>query len=862
MRAEAKAAFLCLVGALLWFLPWLAPGKALLGTHPALYRPIDEATPPALLAEVKAAARPMYGDKVIQHDPEVRFTLGGGSAGEVGSAGDSRLPAWNPDVLGGVPHVATGLSSALHPLMWISWLIAPPRCYAWIALLQTALAGWFAFLLLRAFEVAPLAAGGGALLFAGSGWMSVHQEYFQLTAAATWLPLALFGAKRLLDGRGGGAVALGVAVACSFLSGFPQIAVYGLLAVALLFVATLAGRLVRRQESARGAARSALAVALPTLLGLGIASPQILSTLEFVPHATRRPFTVEEQSQQALPPLALAGALTADLFSRSLTQAQIDDELALAAKERRTPRLQTLFELALPTDERARLNRFEITFALGPAALLFTLLGLAWGRSGARALFGLLLAVGLVLVLPGPLLRASAHVPGLDVGDPKRVLLLVELALVGLAALGIEKATADARTRRRALWLLGGGAALSCLAAALCLAPWNDLLRGWLVPRIARARGLDLDVVAGALTSAWLDEGRALLRREALLAAAFTAAAFLALLPGVKRRGATGAALIGALALPLAWTWRATTSPIPTAGLEARPPLLDHFARHPPKGRVLRVGGVRGEIPPWPPKLPMLLNVRDAQGYVAAYLKEWRDLFEAVDPGSTESVAIWPLSRPEQLALPIFDLLDVEYAIVLLPKGAAPPAVEGWEVVPLAAGPTSDRSDRIVLWRNAQSLGRAHVVRRLEIAATPEEVVMRLADPAFRPAEEAWMTREEAAPLLARADWPPPKDAAASRVELVSESAEELAFKVSGGGGLLVESDCWYPGWTVRVDGAPVALLRVDHALRGVVVPPGDHQVRFRYVSGPLTLGWFVAAASMIGLVAASRRLGRSRKST
>jgi hypothetical protein len=68
----------------------------------------------------------------------------------------------------------------------------------------------------------------------------------------------------------------------------------------------------------------------------------------------------------------------------------------------------------------------------------------------------------------------------------------------------------------------------------------------------------------------------------------------------------------------------------------------------------------------------------------------------------------------------------------------------------------------------------------------------------------------------------------------------------TGGDGLLVLADPWYPQW--RVDGRPAELLRVDHALRGVRVPAGDHQVVFTYQDRALQAGLTVSAAALAGL--------------
>jgi hypothetical protein len=67
---------------------------------------------------------------------------------------------------------------------------------------------------------------------------------------------------------------------------------------------------------------------------------------------------------------------------------------------------------------------------------------------------------------------------------------------------------------------------------------------------------------------------------------------------------------------------------------------------------------------------------------------------------------------------------------------------------------------------------------------------------------------------------------------------------------VLVLSDAWFPGWSVTVDGRDAAMLRVDHALRGVALPAGEHTVEFRFRPRALVAGALVTAASLLLLVA------------
>ena len=55
--------------------------------------------------------------------------------------------------------------------------------------------------------------------------------------------------------------------------------------------------------------------------------------------------------------------------------------------------------------------------------------------------------------------------------------------------------------------------------------------------------------------------------------------------------------------------------------------------------------------------------------------------------------------------------------------------------------------------------------------------------------------------------------------------------------GLVVLSDLWDRGWRACLDGRPVAILRANHAVRGVVVPPGAATLEFRYESASLAWG-------------------------
>jgi len=79
--------------------------------------------------------------------------------------------------------------------------------------------------------------------------------------------------------------------------------------------------------------------------------------------------------------------------------------------------------------------------------------------------------------------------------------------------------------------------------------------------------------------------------------------------------------------------------------------------------------------------------------------------------------------------------------------------------------------------------------------------------------------------------------------ELVSYRAEEVVVRTrSQQQALLVLSDTAYPGWQATVDGTPAAIYTTNVLFRGVLVPAGEHVVRFTYQ--PASWRWGVGVSS------------------
>jgi len=193
---------------------------------------------------------------------------------------------------------------------------------------------------------------------------------------------------------------------------------------------------------------------------------------------------------------------------------------------------------------------------------------------------------------------------------------------------------------------------------------------------------------------------------------------------------------------------------------------------------------------------------------------------------------------------PLLDLLGVAY--VTGPEAWAT-TLEGAGLVPLL--PPANGADG--LWRNPAAAPRSFLVRRVRVVADPEAAFAAVSAPDFHPTDEAVIeTALSAGETALSAELGGGPILPAETAHLLRATATEVVVAVQASSpALLVVTDTHYPGWRVRVGDAPATLLRVDYAFRGVVVPPGPHEVTFEYA--PRSVAWG-AALSALGLLLAA----------
>jgi hypothetical protein len=75
--------------------------------------------------------------------------------------------------------------------------------------------------------------------------------------------------------------------------------------------------------------------------------------------------------------------------------------------------------------------------------------------------------------------------------------------------------------------------------------------------------------------------------------------------------------------------------------------------------------------------------------------------------------------------------------------------------------------------------------------------------------------------------------------------------------GLVIVSDTFFPGWKADIDGHTAEIYEVNAAMRGVVVPAGEHTVTMRYRPTSVYLGGFLTLLGMAMVFVVSPPLDR-----
>jgi hypothetical protein len=744
-----------------------------------------------------------------------------------------RLPLWNPYAYCGAPFLAANNTAVFSPYRLLDYAFPSPVTLAWKQLAKALVIGIGAYLFFRiglqvAFWPAAIGAWCFPLCFYFIIWCGYPLSY--VSAYLPWMLLAVAGATRRPGGLAGPALAALTGLVMA--SGQAEAAAHVLLAAGLYFCWLLVER--RRQHPPGGLTAPLAAVVGGWVLGFALSMPQSLPTAEYL-----------ETSHRVAERQAGSGKRT-PLDATALPQLVFPDFLGTRAVG------------SFPASDAIG-SRHE-SLAAGYVGLLMTLvlapLAFASQRLRASAAFWALIAI----VALSPAIGVWGLAELFDLFPLRllrnnRFVLVTGFAVVTLGVIGMDAVSSGCRLRR--WWAVGPIATIGALVALALYRTTH------LPPQIA-----DLSTLFGQIGSGRMPfELNSLARVQAVhewyvdmyRACAVAGVIGLGLWAGMLASGRGRAWMLPAIAplllLEMMWTAWGVNSQADPALYVPRIPALARLADRLHSGEL-----PAGRITGWdalPASLSQTHWLRDVRGYDGAdpaHLVRLLALAESQSGRRSPSYARTQWFTPDLRKRQVLALTNLRY---IVGRGDPPPNAR-----------IVERSDDYWVAINEPSLPRVYVPERVEIVDTEEATLARLPTDAFNPQEVALVNVPPGIDI-------PPIDNAKGRAVIVGEIPSRVTISAEmDTPGMIVLSDLWYEGWTAYLrltdDGgqggmhrsAPqrLPIHRVNYAFRGVVVPPGQFLLEFRYEPRSFYLGLWLGAGSLLILLAWAWRARRSNR--
>jgi hypothetical protein len=730
------------------------------------------------------------------------------------------IPLWDPAISGGRPFLGNGQSAVFSPFSLPAYTLPFWSSLAVIAALKLLVAALGSYGLGRALGMRP----GGALLtglvYGFSLWMVAWVSW---PTTSTWalMPWLWLLADRLVRRPSALAVAgLAAAIGLQFLGGHPESSFHVVAATCCFLALRLLALRPPRGGRGRWATRRVAAFAGAGALGGALAALTLLPLVELIAHSG------DVSARSAFggthtPARYLLGLFLHDWWGR-------------------------------PTRTSLELGRLLAGHALYVGALPLMLVGAALVRPRAeRVGIAVLGAAALAISLGAPpLFELVTALPGFDVSQNARLVVVFVLCMAVLAGWGLDDLTgeAPAATGRR----LVAGVALAVVVAPVV---WV-LAAGDRPPLSLLGEGLRVawgfaDPPAPGVAFGSFARTAAIVHWQSLLEWLVLAVAAGVLL-ALRLTGRLGATAFATAAVAL------VAADLLKAGIGLNPAIPKAHAVQPvtPALRVLqerrpnRFAGLAPTAPfsvagPIPPDVALRYGLKDARGYdfpvEDRYLRLWRS---QVAPGCsllfcTTGASATPRSLRVLSLLSAADLLQQPRdAVLRLPSLRV-----------VYDGPDGR------IYRNTDALPRAFVAERQVVVDGGDAALRAVTAPGFAP-RGAVVTehRLPGVPAIspagtASAGGGAGAGAGAARIE--RDDPERVVIDAATDRpGILVLTDVAYPGWRATVDGRGTPVARVDFLLRGIALPPGRHHVELRYRPLSWRVGWITSSVALVVLLA------------
>lgn len=697
------------------------------------------------------------------------------------------LPFWNPYIFCGAPLLATIHPGVLFPGNWLFLFLPPVTAMNLTLLLALTAAGSGTYLFCREIGGTRIAALFGGLTFMLSGFLTMHVAHISMVQVVALMPFALWAIERFRQTSRRTYAAIGsVLIALMVLGGHPQMAAYGMVLSAAYVLWSCRSVIAGRRWSFLGT------LALMAVFGIGMASVQLLPTVDFIRETQRSAITYAQLTFSSMPPAGVVALLSPYLFG------------AISPANG--------FPTSLWMDVSTLAAGLEGYVGVIGLTLALAALG-AW-REDSRVRFWAVVGVVTLVLAMGhhtPLYLLWAKLPVLNsMPYASRHFMVFTFAAAVLASLTLSRLETSKGMRSLALALVAVG--LGQAGVLTAIATYGQTFAARTQPLLPGSVSVNLaDALRITQPAIWAPS-------------AFLGVAVLVALGFWKfpvRRWPLALLLVGLVDLGLHWQLQSVRNPEAPGDLRAASTvdwsegrsLTIYRFNWPYPVATLREGPAPFErlVALRVPTLGVFTGHPSVDGYDAFIYKRYGTLMGISSAGGfRENERLWsPSNHVLDLAGLRTVYLDPELSgNPFWTRSLAPPRFRSLGV-----------KDGLPAYENLRAMPRAWRVERASVL-TDEEVVRRLQfDPRFEPRREALLE----APLAHQALT---GGAAVAR----TASLNLIQLDTTGAGpGLVVVSESFDSGWRAFAEGRELPVHRTDAFLLSVEVPAGRQQVELRY---------------------------------
>jgi len=307
-----------------------------------------------------------------------------------------QIPWWNPFTFSGAPLAANIQAAVFYPLNIFFFVFSFPVAWTILIVVQPLLAGLFLFAYLLHKRLHPASSLLGAVAWSFSGFSVSWLTWGTIMQTALWLPLVLLSLEKIKDGAKNWWLILTLGLTMQLLAGHAQIALYSMIFAGVYWFVFI-----------RGHAKD---IAKAIILFIFLTSIQWWPLLMSMRSSARVAESVWLKDGFFIPWQHLIQFVVPDFFGNPAT-----------------------------LNYWGTWNWAEFAGYIGIAPLLFV--GIAISSDWKRAKFwAFTIIIALLLALPTGIAKLpyGLHIPVISVLQPTRLIVIIDLCLAVLAALGMN----------------------------------------------------------------------------------------------------------------------------------------------------------------------------------------------------------------------------------------------------------------------------------------------------------------------------------------------------------------------------------------------------------------------------------------